>query len=116
MQIELSVVLSAGIALFGAWATFQRMQRDAAKDREHRQEELLRAREKETERHTEIRAELRSISGSMNQIVLDVNNIDKKVSDLDKEMVLVKRSADSCHERVDRIEQRCYEATKGGEA
>lgn len=106
MKIELSILFSVVVALIGVYATYDKIRRDNKKDERERQIQATADREKQTERHIEIKKELEYISKDMSKIDANMSGINARMDEMDRRVTKTEESAKSAHHRIDSIERR----------
>ena len=107
MTINLSTLFSVVVAVLGVYATYEKIHREHKKELEERLQSERLEREKQTERHIEIKKELEFIARDVNKTATNFSAIDTKVDEMDKEVVKVSESVKSAHHRIDTLEERC---------
>lgn len=107
MKIEISVLFNVAIALIGVYATFNKISRDTKKDREERERNIEENREKQTERHVEIKMGIDNINSVLREAVLDIKAMDTRIDSVDKRVTINEESIKSAHKRIDRVEKKC---------
>ena len=107
MQIEMSILFSTGIALLGVYATVRKITSENKQQIELRERSLAAEREKQTERHIDLKRTIEFTLNTVQQTALKIDSMDNKFEILDRKVVVVEESAKSAHKRLDTIEQKC---------
>lgn len=107
MQISIELMFTTAIALIGVYATVSKMIKDNKKDHEERKKDFASEREKQTERHIEIKKSLDYIAIDVDKINNTIRDIDNKVDAIDRRVTINEQSVKSAHHRIDSIEGNC---------
>ena len=107
MQIEMSILFSTCIALLGVYATVRKITAENKQQIELRERSLAAEREKQTERHIDLKRTIEFTLNTVQQTALKIDSMDNKFEILDRKVVVVEESAKSAHKRLDTIEQKC---------
>ncbi|MDO4721452.1 MAG: hypothetical protein Q4A78_12370 [Peptostreptococcaceae bacterium] len=94
MTMELKFIISTAVSLLGVYFAFLRISKDS-KDAEERR------REKETERHIELKLGMENIAQTVNALSSAHSSTDSTVKELDRRVTVVEESAKSAHKRID---------------
>lgn len=94
MTIELKFIISTAISLLGIYFVFLRFSKDS-KDADERR------REKETERHIELKLGIENIAQTVNALSSAQSSTASTVKELDRRVTVVEESAKSAHKRID---------------
>ena len=107
MQISIEVLFSITVALIGVYATVSKILKDNKKDNEERQRQVANDREKQAERHIEIKKSLDYIAIDVDKINNTIKDIDNKVDAIDRRVTINEQAVKSAHHRLDNIEETC---------
>lgn len=106
MKIDTSILFSVLVALIGVYATYHKIRRDNKRDEQERQIQATADREKQTERHIEIKKELEYIAKDMSKLDVGMTGINARLDEIDRRVTKTEESAKSAHHRIDSIERR----------
>lgn len=107
MQVELSIMFSAGIALLGVYATYHKISTENKRLQEIREKEILAEKEKQTERHIELRKSIEYVGVDVQSMTKKMDSMDTKFDSLDRRVTIVEESSKSAHKRIDGVEKKC---------
>lgn len=93
MTIELKFIISTAITLLGVYLTFLRISKESKEADERR-------REKETERHLELKLGIENIAQSVSFLESARSSTDSTVKELDRRVTVVEESTKAAHKRI----------------
>ena len=107
MHIELSVLISFTISFVSLAIAYNRWRKDTEKDNEARKKEALIEKEKQTERHIEIKKGLEYLTRDVDKINNSMQIVVNRVDEIDRRVTINEQAVKSAHHRIDSIETNC---------
>lgn len=101
MSVELGSIFSIVVALIGVYATFNKINGDLKKDRESQIKRAEDNREKQTERHMELKIGQDLMNSTLQEMNRQFKDMSGKIETIDRRVTVVEESVKSAHKRLD---------------